>query len=474
MAAGSQRAKSPSRFVWGVSTSSYQIEGATKEDGRGASIWDTYCQKPGNIANGDTGDIACDHYHRYAEDVGLMRDLGVGAYRFSVAWPRVMPSGRGAANEAGLAFYDRLIDALLAAEIEPWLCLYHWDLPQALDDLGGWTNRDCALWFADYATLIAHRYGDRVKRYATFNEPSVFTVLGYGTGGLAPGISDHTMLLRAIHHVNLGHGAAIDRLRAGVTGASLGAIHNCQPCRPATSEPKDLLAAQKLDAYWNGAFPDPQLLGRYPRLLADAMAPHLLPDDFAKICRPVDWFGLNHYSPHYVVEKAGNPLGVGFGPAPAHVQRSSMGWPVEPDAFRETLIDVHRRYGLPIYVLENGTACADKPNAKDEVPDEPRIEFLRDFTAAMFDAINAGADVRGYFVWSLLDNFEWGSGYSQRFGIVYVDYPTQRRIPKASFRWYAELIKNYSRFSRSDSASSSSANSNAATRLAADRQSDKR
>jgi beta-glucosidase len=224
-------AKSSSRFIWGVSTSSFQIEGAAHADGRGTSIWDTYCRQPGNVADGDTGDIACDHYHRYREDVGLMRDLGVGAYRFSVAWPRVMPNGGGTVNEAGLAFYDRLIDALLAAGIEPWLCLYHWDLPQALDDLGGWTNRDCAQWFADYAALIGRRYGDRVKRLATFNEPCVFTLYGYGLGGLAPGLSDRAMLLRAIHHVNLAHGAAVDRLRASVAGASLGAIHNCQPAR---------------------------------------------------------------------------------------------------------------------------------------------------------------------------------------------------------------------------------------------------
>lgn len=467
-------AKSPAHFIWGVSTSSYQIEGAAKEDGRGPSIWDTYCRRPGRIANNDTGDVACDHYHRYLEDIGLMRDLGLDAYRFSVAWPRVMPTGRGEINEAGLSFYDRLIDALIAANIEPWLCLYHWDLPQALGDLGGWTNRDCAQWFADYAALIARRYGDRVKRFATFNEPSVFTLLGYGLGEAAPGVSDHALLLRAIHHVNLAHGAAIDRLRENVTGASLGAIHNCQPCRPARDDSASLLAAQRLDAYWNGAFPDPQLLGRYPPLLADAIAPHQRPDDLARICRPVDWFGLNHYSPHYVVAGPGNPLGIAFAPPPANVPRSSMGWPVEPEAFRETLLGMHRRYGLPVYVLENGTACVDKIDAKGEVSDEPRIEYLRAFTAAMFDAIDAGADVRGYFVWSLLDNFEWGSGYSLRFGLAYVDYPTQRRIPKASFRWYAQLIKDYRGSSPSKSATSSSAHISAATRLTAERQSDKR
>jgi len=429
------------RFIWGVSTSSYQIEGAADQDGRGPSIWDSYCRQAGRVANGDSGDVACDHYHRYREDVGLMRELGVTAYRFSVAWPRVLPKGRGAANEAGLAFYDRLIDALIAAGIEPWLCLYHWDLPQALDDLGGWTNRDCALWFADYAALIARRHGDRVKRFATFNEPSVFTLLGFCLGGQAPGIADHALLLRAIHHVNLAHGAAVDVLRANVPQASLGIIHNRQPCLPARDTPQDVAAAQKFDAYWNGAFPDPQLLACYPQSLAETIAPYQQPGDLARICRPIDWFGLNHYSPLYLKADDRTPLGVGFGDTPPGVPRTSIGWPVQPDAFRDTLLEIHRRYRLPIYVTENGTAAADRIDENGEVADQPRIDFLQAYTAAMFEAIKAGADVRGYFVWSLLDNFEWGSGYGPRFGITYVDYPTQRRIPKASFHWYARLIK---------------------------------
>jgi beta-glucosidase len=441
MAAGITRAKTLPGFVWGVSTSSYQIEGAATEDGRGPSIWDVYCRQSGRIVNGDTGDVACDHYHRYREDVSLMQKLGVGAYRFSVAWPRVMPRGQGEANERGLEFYDRLIDALLAANIEPWLCLYHWDLPQALSDRGGWTNRDCAAWFADYATLIGSRFGDRVKRFATFNEPSIFTLFGYCLGGQAPGISDLPSLLRAIHHVNLAHGAAVDRLRASVAGASLGAIHNCQPCRPATADPADLTAAKKLDAYWNGAFPDPQLRGVYPSPLADAIAPYQHPDDATKIFRPVDWFGLNHYSPVYVRSDDANPLGVAFGDAPADVPRSDMGWPIEPAAFAETLSKIHKRYGVPIYVLENGTASHDKIDSSGLVSDQPRIDYLAAYVRAMFDAIENGANVRGYFVWSLLDNFEWSSGYSQRFGLVYVDYPTERRIPKASFHWYAKLIE---------------------------------
>lgn len=286
-------------FIWGVSTSSYQIEGAAREDGRGQSIWDTYCRQVGKVANGDTGDVACDHYHRFAEDIALMRDLGVGAYRFSVAWPRILPHGRGAPNDKGLAFYDRLIDALLAAGIEPWLCLYHWDLPQDLDDLGGWTKRDCAGWFADYAALVARRYGDRVKRFATFNEPSIFTLFGYWLGVQAPGLRDRVAYHKAIHHVNLAHGAAVDAVRDLAGEPSIGAIHNRQPCLAATDEPADHAAALQLDAYWNRAFPDPQLLACYPPALTQAIEPHQQPGDLARICRPVDWFGLNHYAPNY-------------------------------------------------------------------------------------------------------------------------------------------------------------------------------
>jgi beta-glucosidase len=433
---GAQLAKSG--FLWGVSTSSFQIEGGAHTDGRADSIWDVYCRQQGRIKNGDTGEVACDHYHRYSEDVALMRDIGIGAYRFSISWPRVLPRGRGAANEAGLAFYDRLIDALAAAGIEPWICLYHWDLPQALDDLGGWQNRDIAAWFADYAALVAHRYGDRVKRFATFNEPCVFTLFGYGLGWNAPGIADKTALHKAIHHVNLSHGAAIDVLRSSVRNVSVGAIHNRQPCFPCTPSHEDEEAARRFSAYWNDAFPYPQHFACYPPALADAVEPYVKPGDMASIARSIDWFGLNHYSPHYIKADT-NLLGATFGAPPADVPRTSIGWPIVPDAFRDTLLDLHKRFRLPIYVLENGTASDDRLD-DGAVQDAGRIAYLQAYIGAMEAAISAGADVRGYFVWSLLDNFEWGSGYSQRFGLVYVDYTTQRRIPKASARWYADLI----------------------------------
>jgi beta-glucosidase len=368
-----------------------------------------------------------------------MRDMGVDAYRFSISWPRILPRGRGAANERGLDFYDKLVDALLTAGIEPWICLYHWDLPQAVHELGGWQNRDISGWFADYAALVAHRYGDRVKRFATFNEPCVFTLFGYGLGWNAPGIADRTALHKAIHNVNLSHGAAIDVLRAVVPHGSLGAIHNRQPCFPASPSADDAAAAQRFAEYWNDAFPHPQHFACYPPHLADAIEPYLRPGDLAQIARPLDWFGLNHYSPHYIKADS-NLIGATFGAPPDDVPRTTIGWPIVPDAFRETLLDIHRRFRLPIYVLENGTAADDKLDEAGRIQDPGRIAYLQAYTSAMQEAMAAGADVRGYFVWSLLDNFEWASGYSQRFGLVYVDYATQSRIPKASARWYSDYV----------------------------------
>ncbi|TPQ29163.1 beta-glucosidase [Bradyrhizobium guangdongense] len=425
-------------FIWGVSTSSFQIEGATQEDGRGPSVWDVYCQR-GEIKNHDTGDVACDHYHRYREDVGLMKTLGVQAYRFSIAWPRVLPLGCGSANEAGLSFYDRLVDELLAAGIEPWLCLYHWDLPQALEERGGWFNRESTVWFADYTALVAARFGDRVKRFATFNEPSMFSLFNHSLGKRDRG--SEAQFHRMIHNVNLAHGAAVDVLRAKVAGASIGCIHNLQPCRPSSSSEADALAAANLNVYWNYAFPDPQCRGEYPSSMRSAIEPYMQPGDLARICRPLDWFGLNHYSPVYVKSRPDSMLGYDFGEKPAGVPLTPIEWPIEPEAFRETLQLVHARYGLPIYVLENGYGSFEQPDQTGAVIDSGRIDMLRAYIGAMNSAAASGVDVRGYFVWSLLDNFEWDSGYSVRFGLTYVDYASLRRIPKSSFRWYADLIR---------------------------------
>lgn len=424
-------------FVWGVSTSSFQIEGASREDGRGLSVWDTYCRS-GKVANHDTGDTACDHYHRYRDDVALMRRLGIQAYRFSIAWPRVLPMGRGKPNEFGLVFYDRLIDTILSAGIEPWLCLYHWDLPQALDDLGGWTTRDCVSWFADYAGLVAARYGDRVKRFATFNEPSIFTLFGLGFGGNRATASVEA-LHRGIHHINLAHGAAVDSVRDRAADCLIGAIHNCQPCLPST--PADSAAAAWCDAYWNTAFPDPQCLGHYPESIRAKIEPYMHAGDLDRIKRPMDWFGVNHYSPVYVKADVDSVAGFAFGDKPADVPLTPIGAPIMPEAFKTTLLRVATRYKLPIYVLENGMGSYETPDAKGAVNDNDRIAFLRAYIAEMNSAVAAGADVRGYFVWSLLDNFEWDSGYAMRFGLIYIDYKTQRRIPKASFEWYRNLIR---------------------------------
>ena len=434
------RRPAPRDFIWGVATAAFQIEGASKEDGRGPSIWDTFCEA-GRVANHDTGEVATDHYHRFPEDIALMRELGVNAYRFSVAWPRILPFGRGAANEPGLAFYDRLIDALLEAGIEPWLCLYHWDLPQALADRGGWLSRDCAGWFADYATVVARRYGDRVKRWVTINEPAVFTLFGYGIGDAAPAVAGPSPLRRATHTVNLAHGAAVDVVRSFVPDARVGCVHNRQPCHAASASEADIRAAAAFSAHWNDAFPDPQCLGSYPASLADAMEPFVKAGDMAQICRPVDFIGINHYSPLYCRADPHSPLGYGFGAAPEGTPMTPIGWPIAPAAFTSTLVETSQRYRLPIYVTENGLGAHDKVDASGKVNDRERLAYLDAYVAAMHDAIAAGADVRGYFVWSLIDNFEWGAGYASRFGLVHIDYETLKRTPKKSFYWYADTIR---------------------------------
>jgi beta-glucosidase len=430
----------PAGFLWGVSTSAYQIEGAAAEDGRKPSIWDLRSLTKGKTANGDTGETACDHYHRYAEDVALMRGLGIGAYRFSVSWPRVIPDGRGAVNPAGLAFYDRLIDAVLEAGIEPWLCLYHWDLPQHLETFGGWTSRDSAGWFADYAAVIARRFGDRVKRFATVNEPSVFTTFGYAMDWAAPGALDRTAHLRAIHHVNLAHGAAVDVLHGLVPGSQVGCVHNNQRVIPESDTPENRVAAAMLDEVWNLAFAEPQQRGHYPPALAREIAPFVKAGDMARICRPGDWFGLNHYGPIFAKADPGNVWGFGWGAAPADAPRDEVGWPIYPDLFREELLDLTRRYKLPIYVTENGCGGKEEPDPSGAVEDPKRIIYLERYIAAMLQALAEGADVRGYMVWSLLDNFEWGSGFGNRFGLVHVDFKSLKRTPKASYGWYRDLI----------------------------------
>ena len=430
----------PEGFIWGASTASYQIEGAAAEDGRGRSIWDTFSHTPGKVVNGDTGDVACDHYHRFPEDIALMRRLGISAYRFSTAWPRILPQGKGQINHAGLDFYDRLVDALLAAGITPWLCFYHWDLPQALQDLGGWQNRSIADWFTDYAVIVHRRLGDRVKRYATFNEPNVMSVLGHATGDHAPGLTDREATFKTIHHINLSHGKAIAALRAGSENLILGIVNNLAPALPASGSEADKKAAEYADAIWNRAFADPQFLGRYPALLESDLAPHMRPDDLATIHQPLDFFGVNHYSPNYTKHDPDAVLGYSNQPPPQGAPVTGMGWEISPQAFRDQLMDIHQRYGpIPIYVTENGAGYEETASADGQIHDDQRVAFLEGYLGAMHEAIGAGAEVRGYFIWSLLDNFEWAFGYAKRFGIVYIDYTTLKRIPKRSFEYYRRV-----------------------------------
>lgn len=432
----------PPNFVWGASTASYQIEGAATEDGRGASIWDTFSHMPGKVHHGDTGDVACDHYHRYLEDIALMQRLGISEYRFSTAWPRILPQGTGPTNPLGLAFYDRLVDALMEVGVTPWVCLYHWDLPQALQDRGGWQNRSIADWFTEYALLVHRRLGDRVQRFVTFNEPNVFTLLGHALGLHAPGLRDREAAFKAIHHVNLAHGQATAALLAADPDVRLGIVNNVQPCVGATDAEEDQRAAQRADALWNRVFLDPQFLGHYPASLEQELAPYVQTNDLAVIHQPLDFFGVNHYSCNYVAHDPDAVLGFSMAAVPEGVSVTGMGWEVNPGVFRDTLLDIHRRYGpIPIYVTENGAGFEEQPDAHGLVDDRRRVVFLQQYLGALLEAIDAGADVRGYMVWSLLDNFEWAYGYDKRFGLVFVDYQSSKRTPKDSFEYYRRVVE---------------------------------
>jgi beta-glucosidase len=424
-----------------VSTSAYQIEGAVDTDGRGRSVWDTFCDTPGKIDDASSGAIACDHYHLYPQDIALMRDLGIGAYRFSVAWPRIQPTGAGPANPAGIAFYDRLIDGLLEAGIAPVCTLYHWDTPQPIEDAGGWLARDTAARFADYAALVGEHFADRIQMWIPLNEPVVETMYGYGIGLYAPG---RTLLLDAIpaaHHQNLAHGLAVRALRAaGAT--SIGTANNHSPIWPRSTSEADLAAAHVLDAVLNWLFADPVVLGTYP----EVMWPHLpngFSDDLPVIGTPLDFYGVNYYEPQAVAAPSpGNPLPFDLIPVDGYPLTTNDS-PIVPAGLHEFLVSLRDRMGPklpPIYITENGCSGADTVDNRGQVIDHYRIDFLAEHLAAVTKAIAEGVDVRGFFVWSLLDNFEWSKGYRPRFGLVHVDYPTQTRTPKISYRWYQSLI----------------------------------
>ena len=452
-----QEAIFPDGFVWGAATAAYQIEGAADEDGRGPSIWDTFSHTPGKVAGGDTGDVACDHYHRYAEDVALMRELGLRAYRFSVAWPRVQPDGRGALNARGLDFYDRLVDELLKAGITPYVTLYHWDLPQPLEDLGGWPARDTAYRFADYARAVHARLGDRVRTWTTLNEPWVAAFLGYASGLYAPGRTDPAAAFRAAHHLLLAHGLGTAALRAAGAEEIALTLNLAPVLTPehATSEP-DVAAARLVDGLLNRQFLDPALRGRYPDdVLAvverHAGLGHIRDGDLDLIRHRVDLLGVNYYNPTFVSAGPGEPAnpafpgteGIRFEPATGPT--TAMGWPIDPNGLTALLVRLSREYPhVGLLVTENGAAFDDEVRTGedgDRVHDHDRLAYLEGHLRAAHAAIRAGADLRGYLVWSLLDNFEWSEGYRRRFGIVYVDYPTQRRLPKDSALWYREVIR---------------------------------
>lgn len=430
----------PAGFVWGAATASYQIEGAAHDDGRGESVWDRFSATPGKVRGGDTGAVACDFYHRYPEDVRLMRDLGIDAFRFSIAWPRVLPRGRGSVNDVGLDFYDRLVDALLEQGIEPFPTLFHWDTPQMLEDEGGWTSRATAEAFAEYADIVARRLGDRVRFWVTHNEPWVHAWIGHAWGQHAPGRTSERDAVIAAHHLLLSHGWAVDAIRRSAPDAQVGIVLNLAHTYPASDTPEDEAAAWEVDGGGNRWFLDPIFRGSYP---ADVLPRHeVLADivedgDLESVSAPIDFLGVNNYF-RYVV---------GAGPHGPQLQRNSeaqhteMDWEVYPDGLYELLVRVGRDYSPPaIYVTENGAAFGDVRVHDGSVHDPERTAYLQTYIGAVGRAIEAGVPVKGYFVWSLFDNFEWGHGYSKRFGIVYIDYPTLERVPKDSFYWYRDLI----------------------------------
>jgi beta-glucosidase len=442
-AAPAPEATFPEGFRFGAATAAFQIEGATGEDGRGESIWDRFCRQPGAVEGGDTGDVACDHYHRWREDLDLMADMRLESYRFSIAWPRVQPDGRGPLNPAGVAFYRRLLEGLLERGIEPVATLYHWDLPQARQDAGGWTSRDTAERFAEYAAAMDDALGDLVAAWITHNEPAVTAFAGHAYGTKAPGVRDWPTALTVSHHLLLSHGLAVEALRGRVP---VGITLNLHPIRPASASEEDRAAAIRHDGHQNRWFLDPVLRGGYPEDLAAhyerRFGPlHAIRDgDLEIVARPIDFLGVNYYFPLTVrAEPRHAPLGTAAIPPAGPV--TAMGWPVDAGGLHEVLRRVRRDYGdLPIYITENGSAFDDGPRTNGAIEDPERLAYLQEHLAAVGRALADGVDVRRYFAWSLLDNFEWEHGYAKRFGIVHVDYDTQRRVPKRSGLWYRDFI----------------------------------
>ena len=432
----------PANFIWGVATSAFQIEGAADADGKGPSIWDDFCRVPGVIADASDGRQACEHYQRWADDLDLVASLGVDAYRFSISWPRVQALGSGAFNEAGFAFYERLVDGMLARGLKPFLTLNHWDLPSALQAKGGWENRDTVPCFVEYACEVARRLGDRVASICTHNEPWVIAVLGHESGIFAPGIKSRAVAIQVAHHLFLSHGLALTAMRAQGCKADMGIVLNLSPVEPATDSDADREAARQADGNGLRWYLEALLSGQYPAEFWSAMGadvPTVLPGDMQAMRVPMDFLGINYYT--RVKASAGAPYDVKSG----GLEVTDMGWEVYPQGITNLLLRLHRDYaakGLPpLIITENGAAFADTMSADGQVHDEPRVRYLQDHFAAVHEAMRQGVQVDGYFVWSLLDNFEWASGYEKRFGIVHVDYTTQQRTLKQSALWYRDFLR---------------------------------
>jgi beta-glucosidase len=432
----------PPDFVWGTATAAYQIEGAADEDGRSESIWDRFSAMPGKVRNGESGAVACDFYHRYREDIELMRELGTNAFRLSIAWPRVLPEGRGRVNVAGLDFYDRLLDSLLETGIRPFVTFYHWDLPQVLEDQGGWPVRATVDAFCEYVAVVAERLGDRVGHWITHNEPWVAAWVGYGWGHHAPGRTSESDALAAAHHLLLSHGRAVEILRVAAPGSQVGITLDLHPVYPASADAADVAAARHVEGFHNRWFLDPIFRGSYPEDLLEyfgSNAPPVEDGDLEAIRAPIDFLGVNNYSRSLV---RANPNGG----RPIHVrepdsQYTDMDWEVYPEGLHDLLVQVSRDYGpSALYITENGASFPDVRGHDGTVRDPERRDYLERYIGAVGRALDAGAPVKGYFVWTLLDNFEWGWGYWKRFGLVYVDFPTMERVPKESFFWYRDFI----------------------------------
>lgn len=433
----------PPDFLWGCTTVAYQVEGAPFEDGKGESIWDRFTHTPGKIKNGDTGDVACDHYHRYQQDVELMAELGLRGYRFSISWPRVLPQGYGQVNQPGLDFYDRLTDALLNKQITPFATLYHWDLPQALEDKGGWPNRDTASAFGEYAEVLYDHLGDRLQNWITINEPVCVAELGYLQGIHAPGRRSLRDCLAAAHTVHLAHGQAVQAFRESGREGQIGITINVSPIHPASDREEDLRAAELYDAWLNRWYLDPIFRGEYPQAVLEIVGdelPEIESGDFDLINQPLDFLGLNYYFRMVASHAPGEghlEVRAEHGPG----EKTAFGWEVYPEGYLETMARMHQEYGVEkLYLTENGAAYDDEVSPDGQVHDPKRIEYLQQHLAQVLRALEAGVPVKGYFLWSLMDNFEWASGYSIRFGIVYTDYETLERLPKDSARWYSEVI----------------------------------